>query len=102
MIEREYLIDTTLQCIKRKTAKTPLHVFPILPDTLKSMLFFLDMDKPEDLALWTSYLSCFYLGFRKKSICPKTLEKFDPKNDLTRGKFHVDAPNEIPKLGQMF
>ena len=95
MIERDYLIDTTLQCIKRKTAKTPLHVFPILPDTLKSMLLFMDMDKPEDLALWTSYLSCFYLAFRKKSICPETLEKFDPKNDLTRGKFHIDALNNI-------
>ena len=69
MIEREYLIDTTLQCIKRKTAKTPLHVFPIMPDTLKSMIMFMDLSDPQTLALWTAYLACFYLAFRKKSIC---------------------------------
>ena len=66
MIERDYLIDMTLQCIKRKTAKTPLHVFLIFPDTLKSMLLFMDLDKSED-----------------------------PRNDLTRGKFYVDSPNNI-------
>ena len=95
MIEKGYAIDMTLQCVKRKTAKTPLHVFPIMPDTLKSMLLFMDLDIPENLALWTSYLSCFYLAFRKKSIYPESMCKFDPKNDLTRGKFHVDTPNNV-------
>ena len=38
MIEKDYNIDITLQSIKRKTAKTPLHVFPIMPDTLKSII----------------------------------------------------------------
>ena len=95
MIEKDYAIDVTLQCIKRKTAKTPLHAFPILPDTLKSMLLFMDLSVPENLALWTAFLACFFLAFRKKSICPESLSKFDPKNDLTRGKIHVDAANDI-------
>ena len=95
MIERDYAIDVTLQCIKRKTARTPLHVFPVMPNTLKSMLLFMDLSVPENLALWTSYLSCFYLAFRKKSICPESMSKFDPRNDLTRGKIHVDAENNV-------
>ena len=95
MVEKDYNIDITLQSIKRKTAKTPHHVFPIMPDTLKSMIMFMDLSVPENLALWTSYLACFYLAFRKKSICPETPQAFDPKTDLTRGKIHVDATNNI-------
>ena len=95
MVEKDYNIDITLQAIKRKTARTPLHVFPIMPDTLKSLLLFMDLTIRENLALWTAYLACFFLAFRKKSICPENAKSFDPKSDLTRGKFHIDAAKNI-------
>ena len=88
-IEDNYPLDSALQSLKRKLAGTPLQVFPILPKTCMSMIMFLDILKPENLALWTAWLCCLYLIFRKKSAVPKSLAKFDPNVGLTRSKINV-------------
>ena len=85
----DYPLDTALLSLKRKLANTPLSVFPILPKTLLSMLMFADLNQPETLALWTAWLSGFFLMFRKKSLVPESMAKFDPDTGLTRGKIAI-------------
>ena len=88
-LEDDYQVDSALQSVKRKCAGTPMQVFPILPETLKAMAMFLDISDPQNLALWTAWLCCFYLMFRKKSAVPESLSLFNPETDLTRSKIKV-------------
>ena len=88
-VEDDYPLDSALQSIKRKCAGTPLQVFPIYPKTLMAMVMFLDLSEPQNQALWTAWLCCFYLMFRKKSAVPESLAKFDPQIGLTRSKIKV-------------
>ena len=83
-----YNIDflRALQSLKRRLAKTPLRVLPMTPDILRSFYPFLDMSKPQDQALWASFLVAFFCMFRKKSLVPESISKFDPKLGLSRKK----------------
>ena len=76
-LEYDFRVDTALQSLKRRLAKTPLRVLPMTPDILLSIYAFLDMSKPQDQALWASFVVAFFCMFRKKSLVPHTLAKFD-------------------------
>ena len=94
-VEDDYPLDSALQSIKRKCAGTPMQVFPILPKTFMAMALFLDFSDPQNLALWTAWLCCFYLMFRKKSAVPESSAKFDPQTGLTRSKIKVFSEKNL-------
>ena len=90
----DFNLDTTLQGLKRRLAKTPFFVMPVTPRILVSMYSYLDMSKPADLALWTSYLTAFYGLFRKANVVPESVD-FDPKRTLTRDHVTLDRINKV-------
>ena len=83
-LEDEFQVNTILQSIKRKLAKTPFQVLPISPKILIDLYKFVDISKPRDLALWCSFLVAFYCLFRKANVAPKSLENFDSSKELSR------------------
>ena len=85
----DFNLDTSLQGLKRRLAKTPFFVMPLTPLVLTSMYSYIDTSKPSDLALWTSYLTAFYGLFRKANVVPETTE-FDPCRTLTRKHISLD------------
>ena len=85
-IEDEFQINAVLQSIKRKLAKTPFQVLPITPKILIDFYKLVDIQKPLDLALWSSFLVSFYCLFRKANVAPKSLQTFDPTKELSRQK----------------
>ena len=50
-IENEFQVNTILQSIKRKLAKTPFQVLPITPKILIDLYGLINVDRPADLAL---------------------------------------------------
>ena len=85
-IEEEFQINTILQSIKRKLAKTPFQVLPITPKILADLYCFIDIEKPFELALWSSFLVAFYCLFRNATVVPKSLSTFDSSKELSRQK----------------
>ena len=85
-IEDEFQVNTVLQSIKRKLAKTPFQVLPITPQILTDLYKFIDTNRPFDLALWSCFLVSFYCLYRKASVAPKSFESFDPTKELSRQK----------------
>ena len=88
-IENDFQVDTILQSIKRKLAKVPFQVLPITPKILQDLYKFINVEKPFDLALWSSFLVAFYCLFRKANVVPKSIATFDPHKELSRQKFIV-------------
>ena len=88
-MEDEFQVNTVLQSIKRKLAKTPFQVLPITPKILLDLYKFIDISKPSKLALWCSFLVAFYCLFRKANVAPKSLESFDPEKELSRQKIMI-------------
>ena len=88
-IEDEFQLNTILQSIKRKLAKTPFQVLPITPKILLDLYKFIDINKPSDLALWSCFLVAFYCLFRKANVAPKSFDTFDPTKELSRQKIMI-------------
>ena len=84
-----FSLDTTLQGLKRRLARTPLQVLPIDPTVLRLMYRELNVQKRQDLALWCSYLVAFYCLFRKANCVPKNAD-FDVTKILTRENIGID------------
>ena len=89
-----FMIDMTMQGLKRRLARVPFQVLPLTPVILKNMFLHLDMRSPQDLALWCSYLISFYGLLRKSSAVPK-VDKFDPCKVLVRRNISVDLENNM-------
>ena len=87
--EEEFQVDTVLQSIKRKIAKVPFQVLPITPKILMDMYNFIDISKPRDLAVWSSFLVSFYCLFRKANVVPKSLQNFNSHKELSRRKICI-------------
>ena len=87
-------MDTTMQGLKRRLARTPFFVMPISPHILTKMYDHLDMAKPKDLALWCSFLTAFYGLFRKANVVPES-GPIDPKQTMTRDHVMLDRANKI-------
>ena len=90
----DFNLDTTMQGLKRRLAKTPFFVMPITPHILKQMFSLLDLSKLSNLALWCSYLVAFYGLFRKANVVPESSPP-DPRQTLTRSNIHLDRVSRI-------
>ena len=90
----DFSLDTTMQGLKRRLARTPFFVMPLTPRILTTLYPLLDMSKPQDLALWTSFLTAFYGLFRKANVVPES-DQFNPSQTLTRGHITLDRSSKI-------
>ena len=92
--ENSFQIDTTMQGLKRRLANVPFQVLPLSPQILRQMYLHIDTNKPEDKALWCSYLCSFYGLLRKANAVPEST-KFDSRKVLVRRNIKVDLPNNM-------
>ena len=85
-----FRLRLTLQSLKRRLARCPLQALPITIEHLKKMYAFIDVNDPEDLAIWTSILVGFFGLLRKKNLVPEDLKDLDTFKILTRRKILID------------
>ena len=90
-----FQLRLTLQSLKRKLARAPLQALPITISHLKGMYNHVDLNKPEDLAIWCSILVGFFGLLRKKNLVPEDLLDLDPSKILTVGNFVIDKQRGI-------
>ena len=89
-----FSLDSTMQGLKRRLARTPFQVLPIDPKVLKLMYKKVNIKKNEDLALWCSFLVAFYCLFRKANCVPKD-NNFDVNKILTRSNIGLDIDKKM-------
>ena len=70
----------------RKLAKSPRQVLPITPEILLAMYGHFNIEHAADLAHWTAFLLALRLLYRKSSIAPESLSKFNPVTGLSHEK----------------
>ena len=92
-----FQVDTTMQGLKRRLAKVPFQVLPLTPTILKKMFIHLNMSKPQDRALWCSYLLSFYGLLRKSSAVPKS-STYTATQVLVRRNVRIDLQNNMVYL----
>ena len=95
--ENSFMVDTTMQGLKRRLAKVPFQVLPLTPVVMKKMFSHLNMSSPQDLALWCSYLLSFYGLLRKASAVPKSAT-YNVNKVLVRRNVSVDVENNMVYL----
>ena len=78
--------NVLLKGLKRKLAKPARQVLPITPEMLILMYQFVNLDSPYELAHWTSFIFALRLLYRKSSIAPESLSKFNSTTGLSREK----------------
>ena len=93
-----FRLRLTLQSLKRRLARAPLQALPITIDHLKKMYTFVNIDDPEDLAVWTSILVGFFGLLRKKNLVPEDLNDIDTFKILTRRKILIDESRGVALL----
>ena len=93
-----FQLKITLQSLKRRLAKAPNQALPISPQHLAAMYKFIDIDNPQDLAVWCCILVGFFGLLRKKNICPEDLNDLDPVKILTVRKVSINKPAGIALL----
>ena len=87
--EDDFLLETTMQGLKRRLAGTPKQVLPIDPVMLRRMYRFVDISKSSELSAWCGFLLAFYCLFRKANLCPKE-NMGNPSMVLKRSDIVVD------------
>ena len=75
-----------LRGLKRKLARPAKQALPITPEMLILMYEYIDISRPFHLAHWTAFIFALRLLYRKKSIAPVSLNSFDARTGLSRGK----------------
>ena len=90
-----FQLRLTLQSLKRKLSRAPLQALPITVSHLKEMYKFVNIDNPEDLAIWCSILVGFFGLLRKKNLVPENLLDIDPTKILTVGNFVINKDKQI-------
>ena len=93
-----FQLKVTLQSLKRRLAKAPNQALPISPAHLIAMYRYIDLDNPQDLAVWCCILVGFFGLLRKKSICPEDSDSLDPAKILTVRKVAIDKSQGIALL----
>lgn len=83
-----------MQGLKRRLARTPFQVLPVVPKVLRLMYKEINITKKEDLALWCSYLVSFYCLFRKSNTVPRNTG-YDSSKILTRGDIGIDSEKKM-------
>ena len=91
-----FKLRLTLQSLKRKLAIAPLQALPITIPHLKAMYNYVDVNNPEDLAIWCSILVGFFGLLRKKNLVLEDLLDLDPTKILTVGNFVLNKEKGIP------
>lgn len=89
-----FQLDCTMQGLKRRLARVPFQVLPITPKILRTIYEHLDMRKPDDLALWCSFLISFYGLLRKKNVVPEG-SSHSPTKILSRRNFLIDSEANV-------
>ena len=90
-----FQLRLTLQSLKRRLARAPQQALPISIDHLKAMYSYIDVDKPDELAIWCSILVGFFGLLRKKNLVPEDFLDMDPTKILTVGNFAIDKEKGI-------
>ena len=90
-----FQLRLTLQSLKRRLARAPQQALPISIDHLKAMYSYIDVDKPDELAIWCSILVGFFGLLRKKNLVPEDFLDMDPTKILTVGNFAIDREKGI-------
>ena len=93
--EEDFQVETTLKAIKRILAGTPYQTLPITPEILEKMYIFVDINDPEQLATWCSYLTGFRCLLRKSNLVPDSLSKFEPEKGLSRSKISLPEGKNV-------
>lgn len=93
--EDDYQVDSTLKAIKRQLAGTPYQTLPITPEILEKLYIFVDIEDPEQLANWCSYLTGFRCLLRKSNLVPDSLAKFSPESGLSRSKIGLPPGKDV-------
>ena len=93
--EDDFQVDSTLKAIKRQLAGTPFQTLPITPEILSQMYLFVNIDDPEQLALWCSILTGFRCLLRKSNLVPVSLDKFAPETGLSRSKIMIPEEKDV-------
>ena len=75
--------------LKRKLSKSANQALPITPEMLILMYQHVNIDCSAQLAHWVSFLFALRLLYRKSSIAPESLKKFDSMKGLSRDKVQV-------------
>jgi hypothetical protein len=81
--------------LKRKLAKPAKQALPITPEMLILMYQNVNISNQRELAHWTSFIFALRLLYRKSSIGPVSLGKFDPKTGLSREKALLTTNNVV-------
>ena len=89
-----FMIDMTMQGLKRRLARVPFQVLPLTPAIMRKMFSHLNMALLADRALWCSYLLSFYGLLRKSSSVPKS-SSFNVNKVLVRRNVFVDVVNNM-------
>jgi integrase len=92
--EDDWQLESTLKALKRELSGAPLQTLPITPEILIRMYTFVDINKPKDLAMWSSFLTSFYCMLRKASAVPKSLATFTSARELSRNKIDIEADGD--------
>lgn len=90
-----FQLKVTLQSLKRRLARAPNQALPISPSHLVSMYQYVDINNPQDLAMWCCVLVGFFGLLRKKSICPEDDSQPDPLKILTVRKIAISKSKGI-------
>ena len=93
--ENDFQVNSTLKAIKRPLAGTPFQTLPITPEILTKMYLFVDIEDPEQLANWCSFLTGFRCLLRKSNLVPTSLESFDHLTGLSRSKISFPVGTNI-------
>ena len=93
--EDDYQVDSTLKAIKRQLAGTPYQTLPITPEILEKLYIFVDIEDPEQLANWCSYLTGFRCLLRKSNLVPESMSKFNPDTGLSRSKIFIPQDKDV-------
>ena len=93
--EDDFQVESTLKAIKRTVAGTPYQTLPITPEILEKLYIFVDIEDPEQLATWCSYLIGFRCLLRKSNLVPDSLAKFSPEFGLSRSKISLPVDKDV-------
>ena len=75
-----------LRGMKRKLSKSAKQALPITPEMLILMYEHVNINNPSELAHWSSFVFALRLLYRKSSIAPESLKKFNCQIGLSREK----------------
>lgn len=90
-LQDSWMVKSTLRGIDRVKGCEVVRKAPITPTMLLEMRQRLNFSKSPDCVFWGACLLMFFGLLRKSNLFANGAKSFDPKRQLTRDCFHVDA-----------